>query len=94
MRHTKCIFFPQNAILAALLYSGFISSTILTISIQKSSGIPLGCKIFVFLHDNRLGFPNDMETSPKLLFSSFGGKLLVPASISESGARVENEPSH
>ena len=45
-------FLPQNAIQAALLYSGFISSTILSISIQKSSCIPLGCKRFAFLHDN------------------------------------------
>ena len=51
-------FFPRNAILAALLYSGFISSTILTIGIQKSSRLPLGCKKIAFLHDNRLRFPD------------------------------------
>ena len=50
--------FPRNAILVALLYSSFISSTILTISIQNSSRIPFGCKKCVFLHDTRLWFPD------------------------------------
>ena len=52
------IHFPRNAILAALLYSGFISSTILTTSIQKFSRIPLWCKNYVFLYDNQLRFPD------------------------------------
>ena len=55
--YKKCIF-PRNAILVALLYSGFISSTILTISIQNSSRIPFRCKKCVFLHDTRLWFPD------------------------------------
>ena len=54
----KKIIFPRNAILVALLYSGFISSTIKTISIQNSSCIPFGCKKCVFLHDTRLWFPD------------------------------------
>ena len=55
--YKKCIF-PRNAILVALLYSGFISSTIYTISIQNSSRILFGCKKCVFLHDTGLWFPD------------------------------------
>ena len=55
--YKKCIF-QRNAILVALLYSGFISSTILTISIKNFSRIPFGCKKCVFLHDTRLWFPD------------------------------------
>ena len=51
-------FFPRNAILPTLLHSDFISSTILSIRIQISSRIPLGCKNFAFLHDNLLRFPD------------------------------------
>ena len=51
--YKKCIF-SGNAILVTLLYSGFISSTIETISVQNSSRIPFGCKKCVFLHDPRL----------------------------------------
>ena len=57
--YKKCIF-QRNAILVALLYSGFISSTILTISIKNFSRIPFGCKKCVFLHDTRLWFPDYM----------------------------------
>ena len=53
----KCIF-RRNAILVALLYSGFISSTIQTISIQNSNRIPFGCKTCVFLNDTWLWFPD------------------------------------
>ena len=60
--YKKCIF-QRNAILVALLYSGFISSTILTISIKNFSRIPFGCKKCVFLHDTRLWFP-DYYCSP------------------------------
>ena len=56
----KKMHFPRNAILVALLYSGFISRTIKTISIQNSSRIPFGCKKCVFLHDTRLWFPDYM----------------------------------
>ena len=59
--YKKCIF-PRNAILVALLYSGFISSTIKTISIQNSIRIPFGCKKCLFLHDTRLWFPDYSES--------------------------------
>ena len=45
---TRAMWRTKYAILAAMLYSGFISCTILTISIQKSSRIPLGCIFCVF----------------------------------------------
>ena len=48
MEYKKCIF-SQNAILAALLYSGFISRIILTISIQKSSRYLSGADYIVYI---------------------------------------------
>ena len=72
----KNAFFLQNAILVALLYSGFISSTIQTISIQNSNRIPFGCKKCVFLHDTRLWFPDykDLQyfgTKMKIVLENF-----------------------
>ena len=54
---------------SALLYSGFISSTIQTINIQNSNRIPFGCKKYVFLHDTQLWFPDYKA------FSVIGGAI-------------------
>ena len=49
IHHTKCI------------YSGFISSSFLTISIHKSSHIPLRCKIWCFCTIHDFGSPTNID---------------------------------
>ena len=80
--YKKCIF-PQNEILVALLYSGFISSTIQTISIQNSSRIPFGCKTCEFLHDTRLWFPDFSQ------LATFPSRQVIPTSLLQTNLNIQ-----